>query len=80
VLGLVLGQAARLTALGIASGLAAAFGLTRLMAVMLYGVKPTDAYTFVIMSVWLAAVALAAAYLPSRRAMALDPVAALRHE
>jgi len=80
VLELILGQGARLAACGIAAGLAAAFGLTRLMASMLYGVKPADAWTFAAISVLLGAVALAASYLPSRRAMALDPVAALRHE
>ncbi len=80
VLGLILGQSARLAAYGIAAGLAAAFALTRLMAPMLYGVKPTDPYTFAAIAVLLAAVALVASYLPSRRAMALDPIAALRRE
>jgi putative ABC transport system permease protein len=80
VLKLVLGQGARLAGYGIATGLAAAFALTRLMAAMLYGVKATDAYTFAAIPVLLGAVALAASYVPSRRALALDPVAALRHE
>jgi putative ABC transport system permease protein len=80
VLRLVLGQGARLAAGGIGTGLAAAFGLTRLMASMLYGVKPADAWTFGAMALLLGAVALAASWLPSRRAMGLDPVAALRHE
>jgi putative ABC transport system permease protein len=80
VLKLVLGQAARLAAYGIAAGMVAAFALTRLMAAMLYGVKATDAYTFAAIPVLLGAVALAASYLPSRRALALDPMAALRHE
>ncbi len=80
VLKLVLGQGARLAACGIAVGLAAAFGLTRLMSAMLFGVKATDAYTFAFISVLLAAVALGASYLPSRRATVLDPVTALRHE
>ena len=62
------------------SGLAAAFGLTRLMESMLFGVEPTDFYTFAGISLLLGAVALAASYLPSRRAMALDPMTALRHE
>jgi ABC-type lipoprotein release transport system permease subunit len=47
---------------------------------MLFGVHPTDAYTFAAISILLAAVALVASYLPSRRAMALNPVSALRHE
>jgi putative ABC transport system permease protein len=80
VLKLVLGQGARLAGYGIAAGLAAAFALTRLMAALLYGVKATDAYTFAAIPVLLGAVALAASYLPSRRALALDPVTALRHE
>jgi len=80
VLKLIVGQGARLAACGIALGLAAAFALTRLMASMLYSVKATDAFTFALISLLLGGVALAASYLPSRRAMALDPVAALRHE
>jgi putative ABC transport system permease protein len=80
VLQLILKQGARLAAFGIASGLAAALALTRLMATMLFGVKPTDALTFGGISVLLGIVALAACYLPARRAMALDPVTALRHE
>jgi len=80
VLRLVVGQGATLGAIGIGLGLAAALGLTHLMASMLFGVKPTDFYTFAAISVLLGAVALAASYLPSRRAMALDPVTALRHE
>jgi len=80
VLRLVLGQGARLAACGIAIGFAAAFWLTRLMGSMLYGVSPDDAWTFAWISILLAAVALAASYLPSRRAMSLEPVSALRHE
>jgi putative ABC transport system permease protein len=80
VLQLVLGHAARLAACGIALGLAIAFALTRLMATMLYGVKATDAYTFAGISLLLGAVALASSYLPSRRAMQVDAVTALRHE
>jgi len=80
VLRLVMGQGVRLAAGGIAIGLAGAFGLTRLMSTMLYGVRPDDAWTFAAISILLAAVALAASYVPSRRAMALDPVAALRRQ
>jgi len=80
VLKLVLGQGALLAGCGIAAGMVAAFALTRLMATMLFGVKPSDAYTFAAIPVLLGAVALAASYLPSRRALALDPVTALRHE
>ena len=80
ILRLVVGQGARLAAYGIAAGLAASFGLTRLMAGMLYEVHPADAYTFAAIALLLGAVALLASYLPSRRAMALDAVTALRHE
>ncbi len=80
VLQLVLGHGSRLAGYGIAIGLAAAFGLTRLMSSMLYDVKATDATTFAAISLLLAGVAIIASYLPSRRAMSLDPVAALRHE
>jgi putative ABC transport system permease protein len=80
VIMLILGHGARLAASGIAIGLIMAFGLTRLMASMLYGVNPRDFYTFAAISALLGAVALVASYLPARRAMALDPAAALRHE
>jgi len=80
VVKLVVGQTALLAAIGIGMGLISAYGLTRLMSSMLFGVKPTDVYTFAGISLLLGGVALAAGYLPSRRAMALDPVTALRHE
>ena len=77
---LIVSQGAWLAGCGIALGLAAAFALTRYMASMLYAVKPSDFPTFAVMAAMLGAVALLASYLPSRRAMALDPVVALRHE
>jgi putative ABC transport system permease protein len=77
---MVLGQGARMAGLGIAAGLTLSFALTRLMSSMLFGIHPTDGYTFIGISVLLAMVALVASYLPSRRAMALNPVSALRHE
>jgi putative ABC transport system permease protein len=80
VLRLVVGEGARLAGVGIALGVGAALALTRRMADMLYGIQPTDVYTFTAMSLLLGAVALWASYLPSRRAMALEPLAALRHE
>ncbi|HLK68491.1 MAG TPA: ABC transporter permease [Bryobacteraceae bacterium] len=80
VLRLVVGQGARLAAFGIAAGLSGAIALTRLMVTMLYGVKATDAYTFAAISLLLGLVALLACYLPARRALAFDPVIALRHE
>ncbi|MGA2272244.1 MAG: ABC transporter permease [Bryobacteraceae bacterium] len=80
VLSLILGHAARLAALGIALGLAGALALTRLMASMLFGIHPRDFGSYAAAAVGLAVVALTASYLPARRAMALDPVRALRHE
>ena len=80
VLRMVLGQGARLAVFGIAIGLVAAFALTRLMSTMLYEVQATDVDTFAGIALLLGAVALAASYVPSRRAMALDPVESLRHE
>jgi putative ABC transport system permease protein len=78
VLGMVLGQGARLAGLGIALGLVTAQGVSRTMASLLYGVKPTDASTFAVVSLLLATVALLACYLPARRATRVDPTAALR--
>jgi putative ABC transport system permease protein len=77
---LIVRQGAWLAACGIALGLGAALAVTRYMASMLYGVEPSDFATFAAMSALLGAVALLASYLPSRRAMALDPVAALRQD
>jgi putative ABC transport system permease protein len=77
---MVVGQGLRMAAYGIAGGLLLSVAVTRLMSTMLFGVKPTDAYTFAVISVLLAAVALVASYLPSRRAIALDPVSALHHQ
>jgi putative ABC transport system permease protein len=80
LLKLVVGQGARLAALGIAIGLAAAYELTGLMKSMLFGVNPRDFFTFATIAALLGVVALGASYIPSRRAVALDPVGALRHE
>jgi ABC-type antimicrobial peptide transport system permease subunit len=80
VLGLVLGQGARLAGLGIAIGIAAALALTRLMASLLFGIAPRDPLTFFAVPLLLMAVALAACYIPARRAMRVDPMVALRYE
>ncbi len=80
VLGLVLRQGIVLAAVGISIGLAGAFGLTRFLSSLLYGVRPTDAVTFIAGSCVLGGVALLAAYIPARRAACVDPLVALRHE
>ncbi|HEX8836818.1 MAG TPA: ABC transporter permease [Candidatus Acidoferrum sp.] len=80
VMRLVTGQGALLAGVGILVGVGAAFGLTRLMASMLYGVKPTDPLTFVGVAMLLTLSALLACYIPTRRAMRVDPMVALRYE
>jgi putative ABC transport system permease protein len=77
---LIMGQGARLAVYGIVAGLLGAALVTRFMRTMLFGVHPADAWTYTAISVLLALVALGASFVPSRRAMALDPVTALRHE
>ncbi len=73
-------QGLLLTALGIACGLVAAAGLTRLMASLLFHVSPTDPLTYSAVSIGLIATAVLASYLPSRRAAMVDPVETLRAE
>ena len=80
VLKIVLGQAASLAIIGVAFGLAASAALTRLMSKILYGVSATDPLTFGLVAVALTLVALAACYIPARRAMRVDPMVALRCE
>jgi putative ABC transport system permease protein len=80
VLLLIVGQCARLAFLGVAVGLAGALLLTRLMSSLLYGVGAADPATYASVAILLVVVALAASYLPARRAMRMDPAIALRHE
>jgi ABC-type transport system, involved in lipoprotein release, permease component len=80
VLRLILSQGAKLTLLGIAIGVAASLALTKLMAGMLYGVSMYDPLTFLVVAMILSSVALAACYIPTRRAMRVDPMVALRCE
>jgi len=80
VLRLVVGQGFVLTVIGVIIGLAGAFGLTRFLKTLLYGVTPTDPLTFVLVSVSLFVVSALACYLPARRATKVDPLTALRYE
>ncbi|MGH9730889.1 MAG: FtsX-like permease family protein, partial [Candidatus Acidiferrales bacterium] len=80
VLRMVLGESARLAAIGLVIGIGLSFAATQLISSLLFGVKATDPLTFVIVAVVLSAVALLASYIPARRAMRLDPMIALRYE
>ncbi|HEY6387202.1 MAG TPA: ABC transporter permease [Candidatus Acidoferrum sp.] len=80
VMKLMLGNGLRLALIGTALGLAAAFGLARLMTRLLYGVSATDPLTFLGVATVLMVVAMVACYIPARRAMRVDPMVALRHE
>ena len=80
VLLLIVGQGLPLILAGILVGLAVSFGLTRLIATLLYGVTPTDAFTFASVTALLISIALFACWLPVLRATRVDPLEALRHE
>jgi len=80
VLRMVLGDGMKMTLAGVIIGCAAALGLTRLMAGLLFGVSASDPSTFCAVAILLAIVALAACYIPARRAMRVDPMVALHYE
>jgi predicted permease len=80
VLKTVLRSGMTLTVIGLLIGVAGSLALTRLVAKLLFGVKPTDVTTFVVVSLTLIVVALIACYLPARRATQVDPLIALRYD
>jgi len=80
VLKLVMSDAARMTVGGVVVGLIAAAGLTRLIKSMLFGISTTDPVTFAGVAILLTTVAFVACYLPTRRAMRVDPIVSLRYE
>ncbi|MFZ0967538.1 MAG: FtsX-like permease family protein, partial [Candidatus Acidiferrales bacterium] len=77
---IVLGLGLRLTLVGVAIGVALAAGATRGMSAILYQVKTGDPVTFIAVAAFFTVVALAACYIPARRAMRVDPMVALRYE
>jgi predicted permease len=80
ILRLILGQGLRLTVVGLVIGLGAAFGVSRFMASLLFGVSTTDVVTFAVLPLLLAGVAMLACWVPARRATRIDPIRALRYE
>ena len=80
ILRMVVGEGLLLTLIGLGAGILAALSLTRLLARLLYGIRPADPLTFVSVSLLLAGVAILASYIPARRAAKVDPMVALRYE
>ena len=80
VLALIIRQGMTLTLSGVLLGLLGAFGVTRVIGSMLFGISPTDPISFVGIALFLTSVAVVASYVPARRAMGVDPVTALRYE
>jgi predicted permease len=80
VLRMIVQEGMRITLIGVGIGVAAALGLTRLIAKVMYGVSANDPLTFLGVAILLSGVALLACYIPARRAMRVDPIIALRYE
>ena len=80
ILRMILGQGTRLALIGTGIGIVAALGLTRLTASQLFGVTATDPVTVLSVAALIILVALAACYIPARRATRVDPMVALRYE
>jgi len=80
VLRLVVRSGMQMTFAGLGVGIVAALGVTRFLGGLLFGVKPTDAFTFGSVAILLSSVALLACYIPARRATRVDPMVALRYE
>lgn len=80
VVRMILSQGLRLAGLGIVIGFLAALGISRIMRSFLYGVQPTDVFTFAGVTLLLVVVAFLASYLPARRANLIDPLTAIRYE
>jgi ABC-type antimicrobial peptide transport system permease subunit len=80
VLRLVLGEGLRLAAFGVIVGVLASFATTRLLSSLLFGISANDPFTLAGVALVLSLIALAASYIPARRAMRVDPITALRYE
>jgi putative ABC transport system permease protein len=80
VLRMILGQGAKIVAAGVAAGILASFGLTRLMAKLLFSVSAADPLTFAAVAIVLVVVAMLACYIPARRTLRVDPAITLRYE
>jgi putative ABC transport system permease protein len=80
VIRLIVGQGLRLAIAGVALGAVGALGVTRVIASLLYNISPTDPVTFIGASLFLTLLAALASYIPTRRAIAVDPLIALRSE